>query len=156
MVWDTDLVYQYFRITGEGRLLLGGANLCSMYSPRESPSTERVERKLHRYLFKHFPSLKLEIEHLWSGLIGVSQDFAPVAARHDALPAVYFAGAGAGLPWAAALGEYLAEKITEGRAEFDDILSPGRSFPIGRRLQRLLGKPAAFVLSHGIAKYLRK
>ena len=156
MVWDTDLIYQYFRITGEGRLLLGGANLCSMYSSRESPSSEPVARKLYRYLFKHFPSLKLEIEHLWSGLIGVSQDFAPVAARHDALPAVYFGGAGAGLPWAAALGEYLAEKITEGRAEFDDILSPGRSFPIGRRLQCLLGKPAAFALSHGIAKYLRK
>ena len=79
-----------------------------------------------------------------------------MAGRHDALPSVYFAGAGAGLPWAAALGEYLAEKITEGRAELDDLLSPGRSFPIGRRLQRLLGNPAAFGLSHGIAKYLRK
>ena len=156
MVWDTDLIYQYFRITGEGRLLLGGADLRSMYSPRESRSSGRVARKLYRFLFKHFPSLKLEIEHLWSGLIGVSLDFAPVAGRHDALPSVYFAGAGAGLPWAAALGEYLAEKITEGRAELDDLLSPGRSFPIGRRLRRLLGNPAAFGLSHGIAKYLRK
>jgi gamma-glutamylputrescine oxidase len=156
MVWDTDLIYQYFRITGEGRLLLGGANFRSMYSPRENRSHGRVARKLYRYLFKHFPSLKLEIEHLWSGLIGVSQDFAPVAGRHDAFPAVYFAGAGAGLPWSAALGEYLAEKITTGRAELDDMLSPGRSFPIGRRLQRLLGNPAAFMLSHAVAKYLRR
>lgn len=156
MVWDTDLIYQYFRITGEGRLLLGGANWRSMYSPRASRSSGPVARKLYRYLFKHFPALKLEIEHLWSGLIGVSQDFAPIAGRHDALPAVYFAGAGAGLPWAAALGVYLAEKITEGRAELDDILSPVRPFPIGRRLQRLLGKPAAFAVSHGIAKYLQK
>ena len=156
MVWDTDLVYQYFRITGEGRLLLGGADFRSMYSPHVNRSSGKVARKLHRYLFKHFPSLKLEIEHLWSGRIGVSQDFAPVAGRHDALPAVYYAGAGAGLPWAAALGEYLAEKITTGRAELDDVLSPERAFPIGRRLQRLLGKPAAFMLSHGIAKYVRR
>jgi glycine/D-amino acid oxidase-like deaminating enzyme len=92
MVWDTDLIYQYFRITGEGRLLLGGANFRSMYSPQQSRSSGRVARRLDRYLVKHFPALKLEIEHLWSGLIGVSPDFAPVAGRHDALPAVYFAG----------------------------------------------------------------
>ena len=155
MVWDTDLIYQYFRITGEGRLLLGGADLRSMYSRHESRSCQRVARKLYTYLAKHFPSLTVEIEHLWSGLIGVSQDFAPVAGQHDAFPAVYFAGAGAGLPWAAALGEYLAQKITEGRAELDEMLSPRRSFPVGRPLQRLFGKPAAFALSHGAAKYLR-
>ena len=39
MVWDTDLIYQYFRITGEGRLLLGGADFRSMYSPRENHSS---------------------------------------------------------------------------------------------------------------------
>jgi gamma-glutamylputrescine oxidase len=99
MVWDTDLIYQYFRITGEGRLLLGGADVRSMYSPRETRSTGRVARKLYRYLFKHFPTLNLEIEHLWPGLIGVSPDFAPVVGRHEALPGVIFAGAGAGLPW---------------------------------------------------------
>ena len=71
-------------------------------------------------------------------------------------PAVHFAGAAAGLPWAAALGDYLAQKITEGRAEVDETLSAGRSFAIGRRLQRPLDKPLAFALSHGIAKYLRK
>jgi gamma-glutamylputrescine oxidase len=156
MVWDTDLIYQYFRITGEGRLLLGGADFRSMYSPRESRSTGRVAGKLYRYLFKHFPSLNLEIEHLWPGLIGVSPDFAPVVGRHSTLPAVVFAGAAAGLPWAAALGQYLAEKITEGRADLDGTLSAERSFPVGRRLQHLLGKPSAFALSHGVAKYLRK
>lgn len=155
MVWDTDLVYQYFRITGEGRLLLGGADLRSMYSRHESRSSPRVARKLYRYLASHFPSLTVEIEYLWSGLIGVSQDFAPVAGRHKAFPEVYFAGAGAGLPWAAALGEYLAQKISEGRAELDEMLSPDRAFPLGRPLQRLFGKPAAFALSHGVAKYLR-
>ena len=156
MVWDTDLIYQYFRITGEGRLLLGGADFRSMYSPLETRSTGRVARKLYRYLFKHFPSLNLEIEHLWPGLIGVSPDFAPVVGRHEALPAVVFAGAASGLPWAAALGQYLAEKITDGRADLDDTLSAERSFPVGRRLRHLLGKPAAFALSHGVAKYLRK
>lgn len=154
MVWDTDLIYQYFRITGERRLLLGAADLYSMYSQHESGSSRRVLRKQRRYLARHFPFLRAEFEHVWSGLIGVSKDFAPVAGRHDAYPNVYFAGAGAGLPWAAALGEYLAQKITEGRDEFDESLLPERTFAVGGRLQRLLGKPAAFALSHGIAKYL--
>ena len=157
MVWDTDLIYQYFRITGEGRLLLGGGDLCSMYSHHESRSSRRIARKLYGYLARNFPSLRIEIEHLWAGLIGVSHDFAPVVGRHDTFPAaVYFAGAGAGLPWSAAIGEYLAQKITEGRDELDEIFSPERPFPIGRPLQRLFGKPAAFVLSHAVAKYLRK
>lgn len=156
MVWDTDLIYQYFRVTGEGRLLLGAARLCDMYSPRGAGSRRRVVRKLRRYLAEHFPSLAIELEYLWPGLIGVSKDFAPVVGRHPVFPAVHFAGAAAGLPWAAALGEYLAQKITEGRAELDETLSAGRSFAIGRRLQRPLGKPLAFALSHGIAKYLRK
>jgi gamma-glutamylputrescine oxidase len=156
MVWDTDLIYQYFRITGEGRLLVGAARLCDMYSPREAGSSRRVARKLRRYLVEHFPSLAIELEFLWPGLIGVSKDFLPVVGRHDAYPTVHFAGAGAGLPWSAALGDYIARKISEGRGELDELLSSGRSFPIGRRLQRLLGKPVTFVLSHGMAKYLRK
>jgi len=156
MVWDTDLVYQYFRITGEGRLLLGGAQLGSMYARHESRSNPRVARRLYAYLGEHFPALTIELAHFWPGLIGVSKDFAPVVGRHEAYPTVFFAGAGAGLPWAAALGEYVAQKITEGRGELDEVLSPGRSFPIGPRLQRLIGKPVAFALSHGAAKYMRK
>jgi gamma-glutamylputrescine oxidase len=156
MVWDTDLGYQYFRITGGGRLLLGGAELCSMYSRHEIRPGPRAARRLYRYLGEHFPSLTVELEHLWPGLIGVSKDFAPVVGRHDAFPDVYFAGASAGLPWAAALGEYLAQKITEGRGELDETLSPRRFFTIGPRLQRLLGKPVAFALSHGAAKYKRR
>ena len=156
MVWDTDLVYQYFRITGEGRLLLGGAQLGSMYARHESRSNPRVARRLYAYLGEHFPDLTIELAHFWPGLIGVSKDFAPVVGRHEAFPTVFFAGAGAGLPWAAALGEYVAEKITQGRGELDEVLSPRRSFPIGPRLQRLIGKPFAFALSHGATKYMRR
>ena len=46
MVWDTDLVYQYFRITGEGRLLLGGADLAPCTRRHESRSSERGGTKI--------------------------------------------------------------------------------------------------------------
>jgi gamma-glutamylputrescine oxidase len=152
MVWDTDLVYQYFRITGEKRLLLGAGDVCSLYLQSAAASRRRIVRKQRRYLARHFPSLRIAFEHTWSGLIGVSKDFAPVVGRHESMRNMYFAGAAAGLPWAAALGEYVARKITDGRDELDEMFSPERSFVVGRRLQRAVGKPAAFALSHGMEK----
>ena len=152
MVWDTDLIYQYFRITGERRLLLGAGDVGSLYLQSAAASRQRILRKQRRYLASHFPSLRVAFEHAWSGLIGVSKDFLPVVGRHEAFRSVYFAGAAAGLPWAAALGEYIADKITGGRDELDELLSPERTFIVSRRLQRVVGKPLGFALSHGIAK----
>ncbi len=156
MVWDSDLLYHYLRVTGDGRLLVGGSDLRSVYARRETCAAKRSARNLTRYLAAHFPSLRVEFEYLWPGFIGVSKDFAPVVGTHEAFPSVHFAGAAAGLPWAAAIGEYVAEKIANGRGEFDEALGPERRFPVGRRLQGILGKPAAFAVSHGAAKYLRK
>lgn len=150
MVWDSDLIYQYFRITGERRLLLGAGDVGSLYLQSAAGSRQRILRKQRRYLARHFPSLRVAFEHTWSGVIGVSKDFAPVVGRHE--NSLYFAGAAAGLPWAAALGEYVADKITGGRDQLDDLLSPDRSFAVSGRLQRVVGKPLAFALSHGIAK----
>jgi gamma-glutamylputrescine oxidase len=156
MAWDSDLLYHYFRMTGDDRLLVGGTDMRSVYSRRETRTMQRAARNLTRYLAAHFPSLTVEFEYLWPGLIGVSKDFAPIVGTHEAFPTVHFGGAAAGLPWAAAIGEYLAGKITDGRDELDEALGPGRQFPVGRRLQGTLGKPVAFALSHGVAKYLRK
>lgn len=155
MVWDTDLLYHYFRVTGEGRLLLGGSELSSMYSSREITSLRRAATSLRQYLTRHFPAVNFELDHIWPGFIGVSKDLAPIVGRHATFPTVFFAGAAAGLPWAAALGEYLAHKIIEGRSELDHALSPERRFTVGARVQAMLGKPVAFALSHGATKYLR-
>jgi hypothetical protein len=69
---------------------------------------------------------------------------------------VHFAGGAAGLPWAAALGRYLAERILDGRTDLEDVLSVNRSFPVGPHLQAAIGAPAAFAASHGILKFLHK
>lgn len=155
MVWDTDLVYQYYRVTGEGRLLLGAADLRHTYARHETRSSPGVVRKMHRYLAEQFPSVRIELEHFWPGRLGVSQDFLPVLGRRQTPHDVHFAGAAAGLPWAAALGEYVADKITGHREELDDVLSPTREYTIDSRLQRILGRPASFALSHAAVKYLR-
>jgi glycine/D-amino acid oxidase-like deaminating enzyme len=73
--------------------------------------------------------------------------------RHPRYPSVHYAAGAAGLPWAAALGRYLAEKVLDGRHDVDALLAVQRRFPIGPHMQAVLGAPAAFALSHGVLKF---
>jgi glycine/D-amino acid oxidase-like deaminating enzyme len=113
-------------------------------------------RRLTHYLARRFPGLVVKFVACWPGLIGITKDFAPIVGCHPRFPSVYFAGGAAGLPWAAALGRYLAEKILDGRSDLEDVLGVDRKFPIGPHLQAVMGAPAAFAVSHGILKFLGK
>ena len=153
MAWDTDLIYQYFRVTGERRLLIGGADLLYTYRRSEARNGERFAGQLSRYLTKKFHNLDLPLEYVWPGLIGISQDLLPIFGIDEQWPNVSYVGAGAGLPWAAALGQYAADKIINKRDEWDAMFSPKRKFVIHPKIQALIGTPATFALSNGIAKY---
>ena len=156
MVWDTDLIYQYFRLTGEGRLLLGGASMLYTYLPKEKHMPERIINKLQSYLKEKFPWFKVEFEYLWPGLIGVSKDFLPVAGECRGRNNIYYVGGAAGLPWAAALGGYIVRRALGGpRTPFDGYFATPRRYPIGYTLQSFLGKPVTFAITHGITKYLK-
>jgi gamma-glutamylputrescine oxidase len=153
LVWDTGLIYKYFRLTGDRRLLIGGGTLASTYARHEQHRPEKVVRRLNGYLSRRFPELRVDFAACWPGLIGISKDFAPVVGRHREFPSVCFAGGAAGLPWAAALGVYLAESILDGRCDLDAPLSSERDFPIGPRVQAVIGTAPAFALAHGIVKF---
>ena len=156
MVWGTDIAYKYFRLTGDRRLLIGGGTLANMYSRREQHRPQQVVRQLTSYLAARFPGLRVKFTACWPGLIGISKDFAPVVGCHPRYSSVHFAAGAAGLPWAAALGRYLAEKVLDGRHDVDAPLAVLRRFPIGPRVQAVLGAPAAFAMSHGILKFSSK
>ena len=154
MVWDTDLVYNYFRLTGDNRLLIGGGDLLYTYAHNVSNNTSRFGRRLKNYIKKKFPTIDIEMEYLWPGMLGVSKDLLPIIGLDKDNEHVFYVGAATGLPWASALGRYAAERLIHGRNEFDEDFSPRRKFVIGHRLQSLLGAPPTYALSHGIAKYL--
>jgi gamma-glutamylputrescine oxidase len=137
MVWETAIAYKYFRLTGQQRLLIGGGTLASTYSRQQKHRPERVVQRMTRYLDERFPGLRVKFAACWP--------------RHSS---VHFAAAPAGLPWAAALGRYLAEKVLDGRAELDGVLSVDRRFPVGSYLQSVLGAPSAYAISHGILKFI--
>ncbi len=154
MVWDSDLVYNYFRTTGDQRLLVGGGDILYTYAHSVTDNTARFGRRLKNYIQKKFPFISVQMDYLWPGMLGVSKDLLPVMGSDAHNKHVWYVGAATGLPWAAALGRYAAERVLSGRNEFDQDFSPERRFVISPRIQSLLTTPMTYALSHGIAKYL--
>lgn len=154
MVWDTDLIYQYFRPTAGGRLLMGASSAAQTYSRGRQRTPAAILRKMRAYLGRHFPWLTVEFECTWPGLIGVTRDFVPLAATDPSRPGVHFIGGAAGLPWAAALGRLTADRIL-GRPQAAEQFFRRSNSAIFRCAARGLGKPAAFALSHAAVKCLR-
>jgi gamma-glutamylputrescine oxidase len=148
MVWDTDMIYTYYRPTSDNRILLGGGSLFSTYDTHKNYRSTHMFNKLTRYFHKKFPHLPINFEYMWPGLIGISKDIIPIAGFDKDSPSIYYIGAAAGLPWAAALGAYSAEKIVNGRSDFDSYFSPYRSFFIPNSLQNIIGTKASFALSN--------
>jgi len=150
MAWDTDMIYNYFRLTGDNRLMLGGSDLFYTYA-NESHNNKRAAKKLMNYCRTKFPSIKIEFEYIWPGIIGVSKDVFPVAGFDETMPSVYYIAGACGLPFAAALGMHCADRIVNNNTEFDAYFSPYRSFTLGPITQRILGTRLTFALSNFFA-----
>lgn len=148
MVWDTELVYQYYRIINDNRLILGGGSLLHTYASQEQHNNVYMIKKLTNYWAKKFPHSSPNFEYIWPGLIGVSKDLMPIAGRDAQMSSVYYIAAATGLPWAAALGAYSAAHIINNDKSFDHYFSPYRSFTLGPLIQTLLGKKITFALSN--------
>jgi gamma-glutamylputrescine oxidase len=150
MVWDTDMIYNYYRLTGDNRLMLGGSDLFYTYM-NESHNNARVTKKLIAYAQKHFPLVGIEFEYIWPGIVGISKDVFPVAGFDEKMPSVYYIVGACGLPVAAALGTHCADRIVNNNTEFDTQLSPYRSFTLGSAVQHILGTRLTFALSNFLA-----
>jgi len=148
MVWDTDLIYQYYRLNGDNRLMLGGATLLYTYSTNEKHNSNLIYNKLTRYFKNKFPQLNLTFEYMWPGLIGIAKDIMPIVGQDQENSQLYYACAGAGLPWSAAIGNYIAESVIDKRDDLNNYFSPYRRFAIGRVPQFFMGTKAAFALSN--------
>lgn len=148
MIWDTDLIYHYFRVTGENRLLIGGGNLLYTYASQEKHNNKHIAQTLTRYVQNRFPEISVQEEYIWPGIIGISKDLFPIAGFDPAMPSVYYITATAGLPWAAALGAYSGERIINNNTSLDHYFSPSREFPLGSVVETVLGKKLTFALSN--------
>jgi gamma-glutamylputrescine oxidase len=155
MVWDSDLIYEYFRLTGDNRLLVGGSSARYTYARRKRAVVPAILAKMRAFVRRKFPHTPVNFEYFWPGLIGVSKDLLPLAAQDAKRPGISFVSGATGLAWAAALGRYMADKLLSNRCDYDAVFDPARGFAVGPVMQGVIGKPAAFALSHGIVKLRR-
>lgn len=154
LVWDSELVYNYFRLTGNKRLILGGGSVLTTYASRAEHENRTMFKRLVQYFNAQFPGLDIQFTQCWPGLIGISKDIAPIAGRDKDKPYMFYIAASAGLPIAAALGRYSAENLLEGNTSLDPYFSPYRSFAIGGALQSIIGTKLSFAICNAMKKII--
>lgn len=154
--WDSDLVYTYWRLTGDQRLLVGGGTALTTFA-LHAITTPRVIDRVIRRLKARIPSLAAHrwIQY-WPGLIDTTRDLLPTVLRDDQAPWVHWVLGCVGLPWAAFCGDFVAKQIV-GDATEDDryyrYFAADRNFLVPLRAEPLLGKPLVFSMNNGWAKY---
>lgn len=152
MVWDSQLIYNFYRIVENERLILGGGNLFSLYNKKETHDSIYAYKKLFNYFAKTYPQLKINFEYQWPGQIGISKDIGPIAGPDKKYPHIYYIAASAGLPIATALGHYSMQNLLEGRKDLDTFLDPYRKYFIGGIMQKILGKRLSFALNNFVVQ----
>jgi glycine/D-amino acid oxidase-like deaminating enzyme len=121
MFWDTKWFLNYFRLTPDGRLAMGGrSNL--------SPDLDVVDsaQYLRQAILRVFPPLgDAPLTHTWSGRLGLTFDLLPHIGRVDGLYYA-FGYSGHGVAIATYLGQEVARLMSGqiARSPFADIPHP--------------------------------
>lgn len=125
MFWDSKWFLNYFRLTPDGRLAMGGRN-------NLSPNLDVVQSAgyLRQAIERVFPQLgNIPLTHTWSGRLGLTFDLLPHIGRIDG---VYYAlgYSGHGVSIATYLGHEVAQLIAGrlARSPFAEIPHPTRFF----------------------------
>lgn len=155
--WDSQLVYTYFRLTGDNRLLVGGGSAITTFL-RDAYNDPTVIGGVIRSFKKHFPFLRdLPFIQYWPGLIDTTRDLLPIIVKPPTQPHLQFILGIVGLPWAAFAGSFAARNVLgeadEDYAKYYPYFSNRRHFVLPVGLAKIIGKPALFSLSNGWAKF---
>ncbi|WAT26210.1 NAD(P)/FAD-dependent oxidoreductase [Pseudomonas sp. GXZC] len=130
----------YFRKDSHGRLLMGGRGLFN------DPTSPTDFAHLERSLALLFPQLgQLEFEYRWAGRIAITRDFMPHV--HEPAPGLTLALGcnGRGIALCTSLGQQLAERLCDRKAEFAYPVTALQRLPM-HGLQR-------FYIGAGVAWY---
>ncbi len=121
MMYSTKWFLNYFRLTPDGRMSMGGRN-------NLSPNLDLVEsaHNLYKTMIHIFPQLRAcSVTHSWTGRLGITFDLAPHIGRVDG---IYYAlgYGGHGVALSGYLGKEVAELISGriSRSPFADIPHP--------------------------------
>lgn len=159
-MWDNTLVYSYWRLIEGNRILLGGGNALTTFTPFMWTHDNVIAGVQDRFK-KHFPILKnLNFIQYWPGLIDTSRDLLPIVVRDEINPHIHFIQGIVGLPWASFCGDFVARNLLNPEGNEDKkyykYLSNKRQFTLPIGLQKIITKPVMFAFSNGWAKYYQK
>lgn len=158
--WDTDLVYSYFRLTGDNRILLGGGSMLTTFSKNDTYSSRVIDHVIKK--FKHkFPRLRsLEFFQYWQGRIDTTRDLMPTIVKEIHKPWIHFVLGCVGLPWATFCGDFAARHAFDDKSCNDHkcykFFKADRKFFLPLWLEKVVGKKILFSLNNGWAKYYQK
>lgn len=124
--------FEYWRQTESGQIVIGGWRYLDVEG--EEGNDDRIHPEIQGAMetfLARFPQLKgIEITHRWSGVMGFSKDGLPLVGavpnQKGMLAAVGFTGHGFGFAYLA--GHMLSQLVTEGKSQWDHLLSPRRQF----------------------------
>jgi gamma-glutamylputrescine oxidase len=155
--WDSRLVYSYFRLTGDNRLLLGGGSAITTFLKDAYNDPTVINRVIRRFK-SHFPFLRdLTFVQFWPGLIDTTRDLLPIIVKPPGQPHLQFILGIVGLPWAAFAGSFAARNALgvadEDYRKYYPYFSNRRHFALPSGLARIIGKPMLFSLNNGWAKF---
>jgi gamma-glutamylputrescine oxidase len=157
--WDSKLVYTYFRLTGDNRLLLGGGTPVTTFL-KDAYNNPGVIRRVIRDFKEHFPELEdLSFIQFWPGQIDTTRDLLPTIAKPEGQPHVRFCLGAVGIPWAVFTGSFAARNVLgdadEDYYKYFNYFSHKRKFALPSGLGKAIGKPLLFSLSNTWAKFFQ-
>ncbi len=111
LIWETSRPYCYMRTSGDGRAIIGGADVRFKNTVARDAMLPRRTRTLERRFAKMFPDLPFETDFAWTGTFGESDDglpwIGPVRARPGCLFAMGYGGNG--ITWAMLAAEIIRD-----------------------------------------------
>jgi len=155
MCWDSFLIYSYYRLTGDRRLLLGGGSAVTTFLPKDITVANVINSVIADFK-NRFPALAhIMFIQYWPGRIDTTKDLIPIVDFDPVQPHLQFVLGCVGLPWAAFCGYYAARRLLEPSFchEYCNYLKIARRYFIPRWLQGVIGKTATFSINNAYSKY---
>ncbi len=130
-VQDSLFVVNYWKLSGDNRLIFGGGENYSKRFPRD------IKKFVQKYMLRIYPQLeKTKIDYAWGGTLAISMSRLP---HLDKLPLNIYSAqgySGHGVPTATFAGKLIADAIVGNSDKFDNFAKlPAPTFPGGTLLR---------------------
>lgn len=143
MCWDSRLVYSYYRMLADDRLLYGVSSTVTAYAPWMIKPQFLIKWMLKDFN-KHFPAADLRWDMYWGGFIPTTIDLVPLVQQQQGTTLVLGC---VGLPWAAFCGRYAVRKLLARDKTYDFFLENKHSL-VPKVLEPILPKWVRFPLDN--------